>query len=104
MYYSSSNGLSCQSPRCGALSTSIASLLRPPYPHRPEPEPLLLGSSTALLPYRQRGLPCPDAKVSVVREARDHDAVIRIAHLGDCMGMIVWGTALSSVARTLCAS
>jgi len=33
----------------------------------------------------------PTPEVSVVPDTRVHDAVIRIAHLGDCMGMLVRG-------------
>jgi hypothetical protein len=55
-------------------------------------EPLLTGSSTALLAVLDSaGSHVPTPEVSVVEDARAHDAVIRIAHLGDCMGMLVRG-------------
>ena len=55
-------------------------------------EPLLIGSSTALLAVLDSaGSHVPTPEVSVVADARAHDAVIRIAHLGDCMGMLVRG-------------
>jgi len=37
------------------------------------------------------GSQVPTPEVSVVAGARAHDAVIRIAHLGDCMGILVRG-------------
>ncbi|KAF8261085.1 hypothetical protein EI94DRAFT_1705803, partial [Lactarius quietus] len=64
----------------------------PSLPAPIEPEPLLTGSSTALLAVLDSaGSHVPTPEVSVVPEARAHDAVIRIAHLGDCMGMLVRG-------------
>ncbi|KAF8269103.1 phosphatase 2C-like domain-containing protein [Lactarius quietus] len=64
----------------------------PSLPAPSEPEPLLTGSSTALLAVLDSaGSHVPTPEVSVVPEARAHDAVIRIAHLGDCMGMLVRG-------------
>ena len=64
----------------------------PSLPAPSEPEPLLSGSSTALLAVLDSaGSHVPTPEVSVVPEARAHDAVIRIAHLGDCMGMLVRG-------------
>ncbi|KAH9056607.1 phosphatase 2C-like domain-containing protein [Lactarius vividus] len=62
----------------------------PSLPTPSEPEPLLTGSSTALLAVLDSAGPqVPTPEVSVVPEACAHDAVIRIAHLGDCMGMLV---------------
>ncbi|KAI9439416.1 phosphatase 2C-like domain-containing protein [Lactarius psammicola] len=64
----------------------------PSLPVPSEPEPLLAGSSTALLAVLDSaGSHVPTPEVSVVPEARAHDAVVRIAHLGDCMGMLVRG-------------
>lgn len=64
----------------------------PSLPAPSEPEPLLTGSSTALLAVLDSaGSHVPTPEVSVVSEARAHDAVIRIAHLGDCVGMLVRG-------------
>ncbi|THH20472.1 hypothetical protein EUX98_g8576, partial [Antrodiella citrinella] len=92
-------------------------------PHRPQPVPLLEGSTTALLavldhnpvlappsqntsarvasppsflfPRPRTGLAYPQPKQKV-RGARSQEeprsgAVIRIAHLGDCMGMLIRG-------------
>jgi hypothetical protein len=64
----------------------------PSLPAPSEPEPLLTGSSTALLAVLDSAGPhVPTPEVSVVTDSRAHDAVIRIAHLGDCMGMLVRG-------------
>jgi hypothetical protein len=64
----------------------------PSLPAPSKPEPLLTGSSTALLAVLDSaGSHVPTPEVSVVTDARAHDAVIRIAHLGDCMGMLVRG-------------
>ncbi|KAN0128056.1 Protein phosphatase 2C (PP2C)-like domain containing protein [Lactarius tabidus] len=64
----------------------------PSLPAPSEPEPLLTGSSTALLAVLDSAdSHAPAPEVSVVPEAHAHDAVIRIAHLGDCMGMLVRG-------------
>ncbi len=64
----------------------------PSLPAPSEPEPLLTGSSTALLAVLDSaGSHVPTPEVSIVPEARAHDAVIRIAHLGDCMGILVRG-------------
>ncbi|KAI9435873.1 phosphatase 2C-like domain-containing protein [Russula earlei] len=55
-------------------------------------EPLLTGSSTALLAVLDSaGSHVRPPEISVVPDVRAHDAVIRIAHLGDCMGMLVRG-------------
>jgi hypothetical protein len=62
----------------------------PSLPAPSKPEPLLTGSSTALLAVLDSAGPhVPTPEVCVVTDARAHDAVIRIAHLGDCMGMLV---------------
>jgi hypothetical protein len=75
--------------------TPSAQASTPSLPASPRPEPLLTGSSTALLAVLDTAgshMPTPDTpEVSVVPETRAHDAVIRIAHLGDCMGMLVRG-------------
>ena len=64
----------------------------PSLPAPSKPEPLLTGSSTALLAVLDSsGSHVPTPEVSVVADAQAHDAVIRIAHLGDCMGMLVRG-------------
>jgi len=64
----------------------------PSLPASSKPEPLLTGSSTALLAVLDSaGSHMPKPEVSVVPDTRVHDAVIRIAHLGDCMGMLVRG-------------
>ena len=64
----------------------------PSLPAPSTPEPLLTGSSTALLAVLDSaGSHVPTPEVSVVTDARAHDAVLRIAHLGDCMGMLVRG-------------
>ncbi len=64
----------------------------PSLPAPSEPEPLLTGSSTALLAVLDSaGSHVPTPEVSVIAEMRAHDAVIRIAHLGDCLGMLVRG-------------
>jgi hypothetical protein len=72
--------------------TPSAQASTPSLPASPRPEPLLTGSSTALLAVLDTaGSHMPTPEVSVVPETRAHDAVIRIAHLGDCMGMLVRG-------------
>ncbi|KAI0259478.1 phosphatase 2C-like domain-containing protein [Gloeopeniophorella convolvens] len=64
----------------------------PALPAPSRPEPLLTGSSTALLAVLDSAGPhAPTPEVSVSGDALAHDAVIRIAHLGDCMGMLVRG-------------
>lgn len=64
----------------------------PSLPAPSKPEPLLAGSSTALLAVLDSaGSHVPTPEVSVVADAHAHDAVIRIAHLGDSMGMLVRG-------------
>lgn len=64
----------------------------PSLPASSKPEPLLTGSSTALLAVLDSaGSHTPTPEVSVVPDTRAHDAVIRIAHLGDCVGMLVRG-------------
>lgn len=64
----------------------------PSLPAPSKPEPLLIGSSTALLAVLDSaGSHIPTPEVSVVADGQAHDAVIRIAHLGDCMGMLVRG-------------
>lgn len=64
----------------------------PSLPAPSKPEPLLTGSSTALLAVLDSaGSHVPTPEVSVVADTQAHDAVIRIAHLGDCMGMLVRG-------------
>lgn len=64
----------------------------PSLPAPSKPEPLLTGSSTALLAVLDSsGSHVLTPEVSVVPDAQAHDAVIRIAHLGDCMGMLVRG-------------
>ena len=64
----------------------------PSLPASSKSEPLLTGSSTALLAVLDSaGSHVPTPEVSVVPDSRVHDAVIRIAHLGDCMGMLVRG-------------
>ena len=68
----------------------------PSLPAPSEPEPLLKGSSTALLAVLDSADSHAAApEVSVVPEAHAHDAVIRIAHLGDCMGMLVRGDGIA---------
>ncbi|KAA1471045.1 hypothetical protein DENSPDRAFT_849975 [Dentipellis sp. KUC8613] len=73
----------------------------------PEPVPLMAGSSTALLAVLDHAGPSPPAvpfsspsptpapapTPNMAGDSRieDCDAVIRIAHLGDCMGMLVRG-------------
>ncbi|KAI0050115.1 hypothetical protein FA95DRAFT_1587898 [Auriscalpium vulgare] len=52
------------------------------------PERLLTGSSTALLAVLDAQVRVPEAQSP---PAEAHDAVIKIAHLGDCMGMLVRG-------------
>ena len=55
-------------------------------------EPLLTGSSTTLLAVLNSvGSHMPTPEVSVVADTQAHDAVIQIAHLIDCMGMLVRG-------------
>ena len=83
-----------------APSTS-APQSRPPSPrsNQPKPDtvPLMTGSSTALLAVLDSAgsgpHPHPTPEVSEVSpdDAAGCDAVIRIAHLGDCMGMLVRG-------------
>jgi len=64
----------------------------PSLPAPSKPEPLMTGSSTALLAVLDSaGSHVPTPEVSVVADALAHDAVIRIAHLGDCIGMLVRG-------------
>ena len=64
----------------------------PSLPASSKPEPLLTGFSTALLAVLDSaGSHMPTPEVSVVADTRAHDVVIRIAHLGDCMGMLVHG-------------
>jgi hypothetical protein len=72
--------------------TPSAQASTPSLPLPSKPEPLLAGSSTALLAVLDSaGSHAPTPEVSVVAGAQAHDAVIRIAHLGDCMGMLVRG-------------
>jgi len=72
--------------------TPSARASTPSLPAPSVPEPLLIGSSTALLAVLDSaGSHVPTPEVSVVTDAQAHDAVIRIAHLGDCMGMLVRG-------------
>lgn len=72
--------------------TPSAQASTPSLPAPSKPEPLLTGSSTALLAVLDSaGSHVPTPEVSVVADAQAHDAVIRIAHLGDCMGMLVRG-------------
>jgi hypothetical protein len=72
--------------------TPTAQALTPSLPAPSKPERLLTGSSTALLAVLDTaGSQMPTPEVSVVPDTRAHDAVIRIAHLGDCMGMLVRG-------------
>ena len=72
--------------------TPSAQASTPSLPAPSKPEPLLTGSSTALLAVLDSaGSHAPTPEVSVVADAQAHDAVIRIAHLGDCMGMLVRG-------------
>jgi hypothetical protein len=72
--------------------TPSAHASTPSLPAPSRSEPLLTGSSTALLAVLDSAGPhVPTPEVSVVEDARAHDAVIRIAHLGDCMGMLVRG-------------
>ncbi|KAI0300065.1 phosphatase 2C-like domain-containing protein [Multifurca ochricompacta] len=72
--------------------TPSAQASTPSLPVPSKPEPLLTGSSTALLAVLDSaGSHVPAPEVSVVPDTRAHDAVIRIAHLGDCMGMLVRG-------------
>ncbi|KAK0470705.1 phosphatase 2C-like domain-containing protein, partial [Armillaria novae-zelandiae] len=53
-------------------------LSSPIIPPDPTPKPLLAGSSTALL--------------AVLDHVNNGEAVVKIAHVGDCMGMLVRGT------------
>ncbi len=53
-------------------------LSSPIIPSDPTPKPLLAGSSTALL--------------AVLDHVNNGEAVVKIAHVGDCMGMLVRGT------------
>ena len=70
--------------------TPSAQMSTPLLPAPSKSEPLLTGSSTALLAVLDSaGSHAPTPEVSVVEDAQAHDAVIRIAHLGDCMGMLV---------------
>jgi len=72
--------------------TPSAQASTPSLPAPSKPKPLLTGSSTALLAVLDSaGSHVPTPEVSVVADAQAHDAVIRIAHLGDCMGMLVRG-------------
>jgi hypothetical protein len=72
--------------------TPSAQASTPSLPASTKTEPLLTGSSTALLAVLDTaGSHMPTPEVSVVPDSRAHDAVIRIAHLGDCMGMLVRG-------------
>jgi hypothetical protein len=74
------------------VTTPSAQASTPSLPAPSKPEPLLIGSSTALLAVLDSaGSRVPTPEVSVVTDAQAHDAVIRIAHLGDCMGMLVRG-------------
>ncbi|KAI0286268.1 phosphatase 2C-like domain-containing protein [Russula brevipes] len=74
------------------LAPSSAQASTPSLPASSKPEPLLTGSSTALLAVLDSaGTHVPTPEVSVVADSLAHDAVIRIAHLGDCMGMLVRG-------------
>ncbi|KAI0067532.1 hypothetical protein BV25DRAFT_1819862 [Artomyces pyxidatus] len=69
-----------------ATSPSVASAPAPTLKSQQRPpERLMTGSSTALLAVLDSQAPASEAKPAV--EA--HDAVIKIAHLGDCMGMLV---------------
>ena len=66
--------------------TPSAQASTPSLPAPSKPEPLLIGSSTALLAVLDSaGSHVPTPEVSVVADVQAHDAVIRIAHLGDCM-------------------
>src|SRR6266403_2750874 len=72
--------------------TPSAQASPPSLPAPSKPVPLLTGSSTALLAVLDSaGSHVPTPEVCVVTDAQAHDAVIRIAHLGDCMGMLVRG-------------
>ncbi|KAI0319464.1 hypothetical protein OF83DRAFT_1109968 [Amylostereum chailletii] len=68
-----------------------------PPQHKPDTVPLLTGSSTALLAVLDHAgsgphpHPTPEVSEASPTEAAGCDAVIRIAHLGDCMGMLVRG-------------
>lgn len=68
-----------------------------PPQHKPDTVPLLTGSSTALLAVLDHAgsgphpHPTPEVSEASPAEAAGCDAVIRIAHLGDCMGMLVRG-------------
>ena len=74
------------------VTTPSTQASTPSLPAPSRPEPLLTGSSTALLAVLDSsGSHVPTPEVSVVPDAQAHDAVIRIAHLGDCMGMLVRG-------------
>jgi len=68
----------------------------PPKGANPGTIPLLAGSSTAILAVlddvpRQSINPASLLKTSTKSEQESYDAVIKIAHIGDCMGMLVRG-------------
>ncbi|KAI9058905.1 hypothetical protein FKP32DRAFT_1688401 [Trametes sanguinea] len=93
-------------PESAAASHAQASASRSDRPRIPEGQPLFEGSSTALVAILEHPSPRSiksyndgtklfDPQPIPSRSPRDHPgAVIRIAHLGDCMGMLVRGDAI----------
>jgi hypothetical protein len=100
---SSSPSLSCSAPSSFSIPSSLrAPTTNPITEEAKKPVPLLAGSSTVLLavldhvprptpandeiePTHVRGLK-PSASTRT-----EYDAVIKVAHVGDCMGMLVRG-------------
>ncbi|EGO23088.1 hypothetical protein SERLADRAFT_471794 [Serpula lacrymans var. lacrymans S7.9] len=66
-----------------------------PLQNSPEFIPLMAGSSTALLavlehaPHKPQRSSSPHPAADIPVGITTHDAVLKIAHLGDCMGMLV---------------
>lgn len=91
-------------PEDAPLTTSANSPLSTPHvpvPLPPRMIPLMTGSSTALVAVLQHSPSTPPTSASpprpfifqnppdITSRGETHDAVLKIAHLGDCMGMLV---------------
>ncbi|KAJ3480079.1 hypothetical protein NLI96_g8609 [Meripilus lineatus] len=76
-------------PRSYFASSSSSSSLFAPKPRYPTPIPPLLNSNWYWAGKQDTKRDCP--VVSQQPEVKDHGAVVRIAHLGDCMGMLIRG-------------
>lgn len=98
-----SNGAANTQSKADTPSASWASILSPTPKQAPATTPLLAGSSTALVailehtsapppPRRKSTLFSPQPRhVDDAVQMADRGAVIKIAHLGDCMGMLIRG-------------